>query len=523
MSRNNLSGSRTKVMEIPKFGGQNTAASFSEIDLSQSPKMLNALPNALGALGKRPGTIPLSNTSLGDIKVITSLFKDNVNNILVVSGGKFYKFADGNFTEQTMTATLKTSSVDTAQFKDANGQEVLIITDGGNLKYYDGTSVKDITPAANDASPLPPNDLANLNTQHPAKGCLIHNTRVVLWDNSDTIWHSKIGYFDYFPNVDYQRFVRENDYVQTCITYRGALLVLMRRHIGVLFGHDRDDWRQDFLDTTDGCLAARSVQTVTYPDGNQEVFYVSDNGVHAVYAIDTLSLDSSARYSTRNVSNRDIDWQGLGVTVDEWRNAIAHFHNGQYWLIYKKGTEYHGLVYDTHIKQWYPVKNIKAVNFYDDENHLYYVGPEGHVKVMDDNLYSDWDDKAKTIGTPIDFHWYSKMMTPKLTGFDHFWDILMVEAKQFPVQSSVDVEVNTYKDQYSAPSALKTAVFVWGQTKWGESQFANPKLTDDVNNAKRLRTFVKGQYAQVKLANDRDEPVQIYGLRYEVRPMDTYY
>jgi hypothetical protein len=520
VARTNLSGSRTSVINIPSFAGQNTALTFSEIDITESPKMLNLLPNSIGGLANRPGTIPESTLTVGEIKTLCNLRKGSSNTILATVGNKLYKFASGTFTAQG--GTLTSANIDSAQFKDANSNEVLIIADGGDLKYYDGTAVTNITPAANDESPLPANDLANINTHKPT-GCLVHNTRVVLWNGSDTIWHSKIGYYDYFRQVDYQRFVRENDTVQTCVTYRGALLVFMRRHVAVLFGHDVEDWVQDFLDTTDGCIAPKTVQTVIFPNGQQEVFYLSDNGVHSVYGIDTLEQDSSARYSTKSMTAKKIDWDGLGVTKAEWEKAVAGFYNGQYWLIYKKGTTYHGLVFDTNTGEWYPVKNVKADSFYKDEEKILLGASDGHIRKFDADLYSDWDDQAKTSGTFIEKIWYSKMMTPKLTGFDHFWDVLMVEARQFPVKSSLDVEVNTYRNQYSRPSALKTAVFIWGETQWGESQWANEKLTDLLNNAKRLRTFVKGQYAQIKLYNNRDEPIEIYGVRYEVRSMDTYY
>lgn len=522
MSRNNLSGSRTSVLEIPRFNGINTSASFSEIDITQSRNMVNMLPNSLGGLAKRNGTVPLNTTAIGPIKTLCNFRKDSVNSILATSGNTLYKLVNNEFVAQQMVNPFDSPFIDYAQFKDQNGNEVLIIADAGWLKIYNGTSVADIVPAANDASPLPPNDLANIR-QKMIKGCVVHNTRLVIWDKSDTIWHSKIGYHDYFPNTDYQRFVRENDRVQTCVTYRGALLVLMRRHIGVLFGHDRDNWSQDFLDTTNGCIAPRTVQTVIYPSGDQEIFYLSDNGVHAIYAIDTQSLDSSARYSTKNMISQSIDWEGLGVTKTEWENAVALFYNGKYWLTYKKGTEYKGLVFDTTTKQWYPIENIKADAMYHDDDTFYFAGESGLLKTFEKGTNSDWNEKAKTTGTPVNMYWYSKLMTPKLTGYDHFWDVLMVEAKQFEQVSTLDVEVNTYKDQYSAPSALKTAVFVWGETKWGESQYANPNLTDHVNNAKRLKAFVKGQYAQIKLSNNRDEPVEIYGIRFEVRPMDKYY
>jgi hypothetical protein len=519
LSRNNIYGSKTVTIDIPKFNGINTALAFSDIDDTESRDMLNALPNSLGSLAKRPGTIPITNNPLpGAVGVLCNLRKGTENALLATNGATLYKYFDGAFTAQTMTNVLASSAIDAAQFRDANGKEVLVICDGGNLKEYDGTTVKNIVAAANDASPLPPNDLAGINAKKPT-GCIVHNTRVVLWNGSEYLWHSKIGYYDYYPSVDYQRFVRENDGIQACVSYRGALMVLMRRHIGVLFGHDRDNWEQDFMDTNDGCLAPKSVQTVTYPNGNQEVFYVSDNGVCAIYAIDTLSLDSSARYSTRSVTVKQVDWEGLGVTKEEWSKAVGHFRNGQYWLIYKKGSIYKGLVFDTRFSQWYPVGNIKATSFYSDEDVFYFAGEDGHLKTFDSTLFSDWNDKAKTAGTPINMYWYSKLLTPKVTGLEHFWDVLMVEAKQQGVRSSIDIEVNTYRGQWRVVGALKTETFVWGLSKWGEAELSNAKFTDMINNAKPLRIFLKGQYCQVKISNDRDEPIEIYNLSFEVRPM----
>lgn len=510
-------------LEISSFLGENTAQSFSEIDIKESRKMMNALPKSIGSLAKRPGTIPLTDTALvNPIKTICNLWKNKVNSILATSNLTLYKYDTGVFTAQTMGVPLNTNDIDYAQFKDANGQEVLVIADGGSLKYYDGAGVSNIVPAANDSSPLPTNNLATINTNNKAVGCLVHNTRVVIWDGTDHIFHSKIGYHDYFPQTDYQRFVRENDYVQTCVTYGGALLVFMRRHVGVLFGHDIDDWEQDFLDTQAGCLNPKTVQTVIFPDGRQEVFYLSDNGVHSVYTKDTINLDSSTRYSTRSITENLVDWKGLGVTVNEWKQAKAYFYKGQYWLVYPKGSEWKGLVYDTNASHWYPVQNIQANDFYHDENDFYFVGNDGHLKIFDSTLHSDWNEKAKTTGTPIHYYWYSKLLSPGLTGYDHFWDVLMIEAQQFEEKSTLDVEVNTYQNQFARPSAIKTATLIWGKTDWGDSQWANPKLTDIVNNAKRIQTFVKGQYMQVKIENNRDEPAEIYLIKCEIRKMEKY-
>ena len=525
MSRKNVSGSRTSVLQIPAFDGMNTALAFSDIKDTESRDMLNGLPGSIGSLKKRPGTIPLSETALA--KPVRQLFPYSVSGmILGVSGDTLYEFSRilGNWAPKTMTNKINEyNRVDMAEFKNESGQDVVLITDGGALKYYNGSEVKNVAPAANDESPLPANDLTNINSKNLV-GCLVHNTRLVVWSLNDTLWHSKIGYYDYFPQTDYQRFVREGDAIQTCITFGGALLVFMRNHVAVLFGHDRDDWSQDFLDTGNGCINPNTVQIVTYPDGRQEVFYLSDDGIYSIYTINTLSLDNSIRYSSKSVTKMKVDWERLGVARTTLaQTATAYFHNGQYWMVWKEDGKYRGLVFDTSAEAWYPIDNVTANAFYADEWGFYFAGDDGHFKTFDASLYSDYQDKAKTLKTPINLYWYSKITTPRLTGHDHLWDILIIQAKQQKAKSTLDVEVNTYKDNLVIPSAVKTAALVWGVTEWGESEWANEKLTDLINNPQRLRTFLKGQYVQIKLSNNRDEPMEIHGIRYEVRVMDTYY
>jgi hypothetical protein len=529
MARMDLRGTPTTAVEIPRFGGLNTAVSFAEIDITQSPDLLNVLPGKIGSLRRRPGSVPLTTTALGTaIKVLCNLRIGSNNSILATSGTTLYKYNSVTkaWDAQTMTNALTSATIDYAQFKDASSAEVLVIADGGSLKRYNGTTVANITPAANDASPLPANAMTTIQTAHPPIGCIIHNNRVVIWDGSDTLWHSKAGFFDYFIATDFQRYVRENDYIVTCVSYQGALLVLMRRHIGALFGDGYSatptdgDWSQDFLDTSDGCINGSTVQLVTYPDGRQEIFYLGDRGVNAINRIDTLSLDTSARYSTVNVTDGKIDWNGLGVSKADWALAKAVFYEGRYWLIYPDGAVWKGLVFNTQDGEWYPVDNLTVNSFYQDETYLYFTGTDGHLKVFDSTLYVDYTNAAQTTSAVINAYWYSKLINPKKTSFDHFWDTMMVEARQFDRTASVDLEVNTYRGQYVLAGAIKTAFLIVGETKIGEAVIANRNFTDFVNLPDLIRTFLTGQYAQMKLSNNRDEPFEIFSIKYNVRVMD---
>ncbi|MEN2765776.1 hypothetical protein [Ornithinibacillus xuwenensis] len=516
-----IGGTATQTMQIAKFDGVNTALAFSELKNTEALKVMNGLPGSLGSLAKRPGTIPVTASALATpITGIFSYRKTKQDHVMAVSNNQLFELTGDTLTAKT--GTLSSSEVDQAQFKDENGQEVLIIADGGNLKYYDGTDVKEIVPAADDADPLPKNDLNDINANHKPIGCLVHGARVVVWDGSDTIWHSKVGYYDYFPQTDFIRFVRKGDYIQTCVTYRGALLVFLRNSLAVLFGQDIENWQQDFLSTEEGCINPKTVQQVTFPDGKQEIFYLSDNGIQAVYTIDTVLIDSQARYSTRSVSRTQIDWKELGVTKEEWQRAVAHFYDDKYWLIYPKGDKWEGLVFDTVFSNWYFINNIDAHAFFDNSDMFLFASDSGHVKEIDDSLFSDWDDKNRTTGTPINMYWYSNLLTPAVTGFDHFWDVVIVEAKQQFHKSTVDLELNTYDSKMILNGQLKTEMMVWGDTVWGQTQWPSINLTHYVNYAKRIRFFQKGKYLQIKISNNRDEPIEIYNITLEVRAMRPY-
>jgi hypothetical protein len=535
MARMDVRGSDTVTMEIKGFKGLNTATQFSQIDIRQSPRLLNLLPGKVGGLRTRKATRPITGTPTLGLKRMFRYRKNGVNSIVASAGTTLYKFDGiGAWAAQTMTVSLNTDDINAVQFRDESANEVLVIASSGGLEKYDGTTVNIITPLANDASPLPANYLSTINTTNPAAGITTHNNRLVIWPlNKDIIYHSKPGFYDYFPATSYQRFVKDNDYIQTCISFGSSLLVFMRNSVGVLFGDGYSstpavtDWSQDFLDTTDGCVNPRSVQIVVYPDGEEKVFYQTDRGISSVLNVDTKSLDNSTRLATRSMTDQKIDWDALKISSFEWANAVSYFHHGIYWLIYKQGTAFKGLAYDVTADEWFPMENIDATDFYGDEDYLYFINAAGHLKRFQDLgalglANKDYADINLTTGTPIAWSWYSKLMNPQVTGFDHFWDVLMIEAQQFNVSSTINVEVNTFTDHITIIQALKTNVMIVGSSIIGQAQIGNPNLSDIVNNAKRLRIFAHGQYCQIRLYNDDGEPVELYDIRFEVRVQGTY-
>lgn len=544
MGRTDVNGSATTTINIAPFKGENTAVQFSQIGVNQSPDMNNLLPGKTGSLRNRAGSVPVTLTAQAGLMRIFPYKLTGTTHIVASGGTTLYKFdtVGLDWDAQTMTNALATSNINAVQFRNDAGVEVLVIADGTNLKSYNGTAVANITPAANDSSPLPANDLANINTNDPAIGITTHNNRLVIWNtNKDTIHHSKPGFYDYFPTTHFQRFVRNSDTVQTCISFGSSLLVFMKKGVAVLFGDGYSptpqaiDWSQDFLDTTEGCVNPRSVQIVVFPDLHEEVFYQTDKGVTSVLNVDTKSLDNSTRFATRSVTNDKVDWTSLGITNTEWASAVSYFNEGLYWLVFKRGSDWMGLVYDTNSDEWYPVSGVRAVDFYADVNNFYFLGGDainGHLTKFDSIDYDtpsltaavvqDYNNAAKSAGIPVEWYWYSKLLNPVLTGFKHLWDILMIECRQFASYSAIDVEVNGLNGQYQVDRAIKSSFLIVGFSIIGEAEIANLNFTEFLNNAKRLRIFLKSQYIQIRLGNALGQPVELYQIAIEVRPQLTY-
>jgi hypothetical protein len=306
------------------------------------------------------------------------------------------------------------------------------------------------------------------------------------------------------------------------IAFDDTLMIPMRRGWGILLGTTFDDFQGNlFLNTTAGVIAPRSIAKITYPNGVQSIAYLSDDGVHEIY--DTGFLDQgSRRYSTRSLMKDKIDFNALGLTEQEKQNAIGHFFPewSIYLLCFKSGNTLLAYVYDTRNGEWYPWTNMDIKSIISSGGVLYYTGSDGHLRKFDRDLYSDWDDKDKTTGTPVHFQRYSPLLSVEFSGFSSMWDYYLVEAKQWLEPSSLDVVVNFTQttSAIQVDGAWKNNVFVWGVSKWGEAQWANMNFTDIVNAPEQLIFHYPSKYCQVMWENNRDEPVEIYRDRWFVRP-----
>lgn len=438
---------------------------------------------------------------------------------LCTSGDTLYSINNGSLLAATMTNKLKTADIYSVSFTDANNQSVLFITDGGNVKRLQTNEVKEITAAANDPSPAPPNDLTNINTKNQVY-CWVYSSHIFISDGKDTVWYSKRFSYDYWPSVQFERWVRDNDHITgPGISFNNVCLIPMRRGWGYLTGKTVDDFDgNQFINTVYGCIAPRSIQKITYPTGQQTIAYLSDNGVHEIY--DTGAIDTGSRqYATRSLMSDKVDFNALGLTDDEKKSATSYFDKDLqlYFLFFKQGENSWTYAYDVRNGEWYPWFNLDVLSMFRYNSILYFSGNDGHLKKLDQNLYSDWDDLNKTTGTPVHFKRYSPALSLEFSGYQSYWDYYLVEAKQWNVPSTLDITVVFSESTIDLKDALVNEVFTWGVSTWGKSKWTNVDYTDLVNEPSELIFHNKAKYCQVLWENNRDEPVTIYKDKWKGR------
>jgi hypothetical protein len=510
---------QTVTLETNSFGGINTARQFSQIPREQSPSMINGVQKKIGSLSKRDGTIPVTTALSNSIDCLMA-YRTTTDMLLTTSGTTLYKW-DGasTLTPATMTNALNKADIYTVSFTDANNNSVLFIVDGGNMKQYDGTTVKDIPAAANDAAPNPANDMTTINGKKPIY-CWVYSSHVFVSDGTDIVWYSKRYNFNYFPQVQSERWVRDNDKITGCgISMNNVCLIPMRRGWGFLTGKTVDDFDgNQFINTVNGCIAPRSIQKITYPNGQQTIAYLSDDGVYEVY--DTGAIDAGSRqYATRSLMIEKVDFNALGCTEAEKKAAVAYYDqtSNLYILCFKRGTDNFAYAYDTRNSEWYPWDNIKTNSMIRFNGVLYYAGADMQLRKFDEKLYSDWNDTGKTSGTPVKFKRYSPAISFEFSGYQSYWDAYLLEAKQWSVPASLDIAVVFSETMQTLDKALKNEVFTWNVSKWGEAKWTNANYTDLVNEPDEIIFHKKAKYIQVLWKNERDEPVTIYKERWKGR------
>lgn len=437
--------------------------------------------------------------------------------LLASAGTSLYAYYNGELRSVTMTNTLASSDIYTLGFKNLALTSILFITDGGVVKFYNGSAVANITPAGDDAGPAPANYLATLNTLLP-KYCWVFRGHLFISIGDDSAWHSKVYEYDYFPTTFTTRYVRNNDYITGCgVPFGDVCLLPMRRGWGVTFYDSAVSTLMtgnQFLNTISGNIAPRGIAKLTFPDGTQTVAYLSDDGVYEVY--DTNINDSSGtgsrNYATRPLMKDKIDFTAIGFTEAEKTAAHMEFDSVSNLLKLKiaRSTTYYIYIMDVRNREWYywtlPAQVLPSVRY---NNISYFAGTTGLLHKFSDTLYTDYDTSLQTTGTIVDFDVYSGLISFEFSGDASYLHYYLCEAKQWSVKSTLDVEIVYSADVLILTTALRNEVFVWGVSAWSEAEWANLFYTEIINNAKRNPVHKKAKYFQRRFRNPRNEPVTI--------------
>lgn len=505
------------TLEPKGFDGQNTVLNPADLPLESQAQAKNAIMREFGTIGKRDGSQPVTTTALGATIEHLTPYKSSPTaspDLLAASGTTLYKFnGTDTLAAQTMTNALNTADVYSVDFTNSTLISRLVIGDGASLKGYDGTAVANITPAADDPAPAAPNGLTSINAKGH-KYVWTYSYHVFSSPGNNEVYYSKRYEFDYWPTTQYFYLVRENDYVNgPGVPFDNVLLVPMRRGWNIISGTTFDNFdSSQFLNTTYGVIAPRSIAKVNYPTGEQTVIFLSDDGVHEVFI---ASANVSKVYATRSLMKTEIDFSIFTDAEKAAAHASFDADNNQYKLFIKSGTIQYCYVMDTRNKKWYvwtfPWDVHPSIRFNEVS---YFAGTTGHLHKFDPNLYTDWNESTKTTGTTVDFDVYGSIVSFEFSGYPAYLDYYMVEAKQWTITATLDVYLVYATDMVSIPDALKNQVFVWGVTPWGQGQWANLNYTSILNNAKRLAIKKKGFYFQRRFRNNRDEPVLIYREKY---------
>jgi hypothetical protein len=501
------------------YAGVNTAQQFSQLPREQSPRMQNAYMPKIGAIGKRPGSIPVTTSALAANIEHLAVYKSSPSStasgeIYASSGVTLYKLVGAALTALTMTNALNQGDIYTFGFTNAGLTSIMVIGDKASLKQCDGAIVKNIVAAANDPSPAPPNQLAAVN----AKGARFvweYSGHVFISPGTNELFYTKRYEFNYVPDTQYFQLVNDNDYVNGCgVIYDSVCLVPMRRGWAVISGVNFDNFdASKFLNTARGVIAPHTVDKITYPTGEQTVVFLSDDGVHEIYI---AVLEGGGRiYSTRSIMQETIDFAAIGLTEAEKAAAVGYFDNEniRYMLSFLKNGVNYTWVYDTRNRQWYPDwLTFSAKSYVMLNTVLYFGGTMKKLCKFDVDLYSDWNETTKTTGTPVHFLRYSPLLSFEFSGYSSYWDYYLLEARQWLVPSVIDLYVifNNSEVTASDEAAWKNSVAVWDEATWDESQWANMEYTDIVNSPNRRTFKKKSKYVQTLWDSPRDEPLEIF-------------
>ena len=262
--------------EQPRMdGGLNSISSEATLQPNQLRRAINCRLTEFGAVTKRGGLQRTSSAALSVGNAVLNGYtwrKDDGNvDVLAVCNGSLFTSTYGSFpwTWTQETGTLSTTVVPMfAQFRDAGGNDVVYIGDGGLLNKWDGTTLT-----------------TNIADTVGSRMITVHNER--LWGcgcstNPDSIFYSALNNGDTLgdgANGGGEIIVRtfSDEIVVGLASINTSLLIFHKRGISRLTGYGQDDItvQPEGVTADVGTIAAGSITAV----GNV-AYFVSERGLY---------------------------------------------------------------------------------------------------------------------------------------------------------------------------------------------------------------------------------------------------
>jgi hypothetical protein len=380
--------------------------------------------------------------------------------------------------------------------------DVVLIADGGKLKTYNGTEVKEVTPhvAAGDELTDPgTNDMANLTK---FRTLVINGERIYACahpTNRNRISFCHIdpslgyGVYDYFPATHFfDVAVDDNDEIIELKLFRDAVIAFCKRSVWALYGNGRtaNDYQLIKINVPTGCIAPNSIVEV----GNT-IFYLSDTHIYSLTSTDK-------NYISAEVVSERIEKTLNGISLADKQQAVGTFFKDKYYLSFSNGTT---IVFDNLIANWTVFTNIAAKSFLNRAGVLHFAGSK--IYKFDENT---WSDDGVPIATRIKFKNMDLGYPVQNKKIRKLWVI----AKQYDTLSS-DYSIKAIVDyiQVDIDNITTDQSLVWDEGDWDETQW---DFKEVVLNELRIRK--SGKNFQLIITSDSvDQPFTFYGFAFEYK------
>ena len=199
---------------------------------------------------------------------------------------------------------------------------------------------------------------------------------------------------------------------------------------------------------------------------NYLIFLGSDGTVYALQNSRTNERELATMVLSRTI---DLTAEPIGLTKDDYKDAVSCFHNNEWHLSMKNKT----LVYSYSHISWVMYTNLNVRSAFAIDGELVWGRPEGRIAMFDKENFFDF-------GLPYQSTWYSKIFDmDDANSFKQFREFFLV-AKTFGVEYS-DIYV-TFEVDYAEMrdrAIVSNQISIWGKSIWGD-RFINNNINESI-------------------------------------------